>query len=98
MLLRWPEGKPPAALRPGQAVDVRLQLSPPAPALLLPEGPRRRGAWLYVRPDGSELQRRNVRLGRRASGLVEVLAGLKAGDDVISPTAPPATRQPAPHR
>ena len=87
VLLRWPEGKSPATLRPGQAVDVRLQLSPPAPALLLPEGPGVQPA-LYVR-DGHELRRRSVRLGRRASGLVEILAGLQPGDDVLI-SQPPA--------
>ena len=90
VLLRWPEGQSPASLRPGQAVDVRLQLSPPAPALLLPEGPGVQ-ATLYVR-EGDELRRRSVRLGRRASGLVEVLAGLKAGDDVLI-SQPPADRE-----
>ncbi len=87
VLLRWPEGQSPATLRPGQAVDVRLQLSPPAPALLLPEGPGVQ-ASLYVR-EGDELRRRSVRLGRRASGLVEILAGLKPGDDVLI-SQPPA--------
>ena len=87
VLLRWPEGKSPPSLRPGQAVDVRLQLSPPTPALLLPEGPGVQ-ARLYVR-QGNELRRRSVRLGRRASGLVEILAGLQAGDDVLI-SHPPA--------
>ena len=87
VLLRWPDGASPATLRPGQAVDVRLQLSPPAAALLLPEGPGVQ-ARLYVR-EGRTLQRRNVTLGRRASGLVEILGGLKAGDDVLI-SQPPA--------
>jgi HlyD family secretion protein len=87
VLLRWPEGKSPVALRAGQAVDLRLQLSPPAPALLLPEGPGVQ-PQLYVR-QGGELQRRSVRLGRRASGLVEILAGLRPGDDVLI-SQPPA--------
>ena len=87
VLLRWPDGQSPASLRPGQAVDVRLQLSPPTPALLLPDGPGVQSR-LYVRR-GSELQRRDVRIGRRASGLVEILAGLQAGDDVLI-SQPPA--------
>ena len=87
VLLRWPDGRSPASLRPGQAVDVRLQLSPPAPALLLPDGPGVQSS-LYVR-HGSELRRRGVRIGRRASGLVEILAGLQAGDDVLI-SQPPA--------
>ena len=87
VLLRWPDGKSPPSLRPGQAVDVRLQLSPPTPALLLPEGPGVQSR-LYVR-QGNELRRRGVRLGRRASGLVEILAGLQPGDDVLI-SQPPA--------
>ena len=87
VLLRWAGGQSPASLRPGQAVDVRLQLSPPTPALLLPEGPGVQ-SQVYVR-QGNELRRRSVRLGRRAAGLVEVLAGLRAGDDVLI-SQPPA--------
>ena len=81
VLLRWAEGPAPATLRPGQAVELRLQLSAPTPALLLPEGP---GVLpqLYVQR-GQELQRRSVTLGRRAAGQVEVLAGLQAGDQVL---------------
>ena len=87
VLLRWPDGTSPAALRAGQAVDVRLQLSPPTPALLLPDGPGVQ-ARLYVR-QGRELRRRTVQLGRRASGLVEILGGLQAGDEVLV-SQPPA--------
>lgn len=87
VLMRWPDGRSPASLRPGQAVDVRLQLSPPTPALLLSEGPGVQ-THLYVR-DGRELRRRSVRLGRHASGLVEILAGLRPGDDVLI-SQPPA--------
>lgn len=81
VLLRWAEGAAPAGLRPGQAVELRLQLSAPTPALLLPEGP---GVMpqLYVQ-QGRELQRRSVQLGRRAAGQVEVLAGLQAGEQVL---------------
>jgi HlyD family secretion protein len=39
-------------------------------------------AHLYVR-QGRTLQRRSVQLGRHASGLVEILSGLQAGDDVL---------------
>jgi HlyD family secretion protein len=69
------------SLHPGQAVELRLQLSPPSPALLLPEGPGVQ-THLYVR-QGRELQQRTVQLGRRAAGQVEVLGGLQAGDQVL---------------
>lgn len=82
VLLRWTDASaPPSGLRPGQAVDVRLQLSASSRALLLPEGPGVQ-AQLYVR-SGRELHRRTVRLGRRAAGQVEVLAGLRVGDEVL---------------
>jgi HlyD family secretion protein len=82
VLLRWPDALSVAdGLRPGQAVDVRLQLSAATPALLLPDGPGVQST-LYVQA-GDELQRRDVRLGRRAGGQVEVLSGLRAGDNVL---------------
>lgn len=88
VLLQWPEGSsPPPNLRPGQALETRLQLSQPAPALILPDGPGVQ-SQLYVR-DGEQLVRRNVRLGRRAAGQVEVLAGLQPGDEVLI-SQPPA--------
>jgi len=87
VLMRWADGQGTASLRPGQAVDVTLQLSPPGPALLLPEGPGVQ-ARLYVR-DGRELRRRSVKLGRRAAGLVEIVSGLRAGDEVLI-SQPPA--------
>jgi len=82
VLLRWPDtAKAPAGLRPGQAVDLRLQLDKPSQALLLAEGPGVQ-TTLYVR-EGRELRRRQVQLGRRAAGQVEILAGLKTGDEVL---------------
>lgn len=82
VLLRWPTGTAaPVDLRPGQAVDLHLQLSPPTQTLLLPDGPGVQ-AQLYVR-HGDELQRRSVQLGRRAAGQVEVLAGLHLGEEVL---------------
>ena len=81
VLLRWASGVTPSALRPGQSMDVRLRLSDPTPALLLPDGPGVQ-KQLYVR-QGRELQRRSVQLGRRAAGQVEILAGLTAGEEVL---------------
>ena len=81
LLLRWTDTAAPATLRSGQSVDLRLQLSKPTPALLLPDGPGVQ-TKLYVR-NGRELERRTVQLGRRAAGQVEVLAGLRAGEQVL---------------
>lgn len=85
VLLRWPDksdvNSRASLLRPGQTVEIRLQMSTPSPALLLPEGPGVQ-TQLYVRQRG-ELQRRTVELGRRAAGQVEVRSGLQAGDSVL---------------
>ncbi len=82
--LQWQAQTPP--LRPGQAVELRLQFSAPRAALMLPDGPGVQ-PQLYVR-EGDRLVRRSVQLGQRAAGLVEVLHGLQAGDEVLV-SAPP---------
>ncbi len=68
-------------LRPGQSIEIQLQLGDSAPALLVPDGPGVQ-SMLYVR-EGDELHRRAVRLGRRANGQVEILGGLQAGEVVL---------------
>ncbi|HMN47191.1 MAG TPA: biotin/lipoyl-binding protein [Povalibacter sp.] len=68
-------------LRAGQNVDIRLQMGDAVPALLIPDGPGVQST-LYVR-EGDGLRRRTVRLGRRGSGQVEVLGGLRAGEVVL---------------
>jgi HlyD family secretion protein len=87
LALQWTNSPPPRELHAGQAIDLRLQLSEPKPALLLADGPGAQNR-LYVR-EGSELQLRTVQLGRRAAGQVEVLAGLKAEDEVLISAPPP---------
>lgn len=80
-------GAQPPGLRPGQSLDVQLTLGEPAPALLLPSGAfiaDSGGAWVFVvDADGDEAQRREIRIGRRSSGQVEVLSGLAPGERVI---------------
>ena len=73
-------------MRPGQNLDLRLQLSAPRKALLLPDGPGVQ-TTLYVRQD-DQLARRRVHLGARAGGTVEVLAGLQVGDEVLVSSTP----------
>ncbi|WP_169806120.1 efflux RND transporter periplasmic adaptor subunit [Roseateles chitosanitabidus] len=80
-LLRWRDPAAAAALRPGQALDLKLAFTAPRQAMSLPDGPGVQ-ARLYVR-QGDRLFRREVRLGGRAAGRVEVLAGLRPGDQVL---------------
>jgi len=89
LALQWVNADAPRELHAGQAVDLRLQLSPPRPALLLPDGPGVQSR-LYVRErDGDALRLRSVQLGRRAAGQVELLAGLQDGDEVLISALPP---------
>jgi len=80
-------GAPPRGLQAGQALDARIVLGASSAALLIPDGAfyaESGGAWVYVLDaDGAGAQRRVVRLGRRAAGRIEVLAGLRAGEQVI---------------
>jgi len=78
---------PGAPLQAGQTLDARLTLGESAQALILADGPfyaDSGGAWAYVlAADGAVAERRQIKLGRRAAGRIEVLAGLQAGERVI---------------
>jgi len=82
------EGAMPRGLLPGQALEGRLTLGGDRPALVLPAGAfleRTGGDWVLVAdPDGAHAERRRVRIGRRSAEQVEVLAGLKPGEHVIT--------------
>ena len=78
-------GPPPAALRRGQSLDMRLTLGDTRPALTLPNG-----AWLegsggtftFV-VKGGRAERRAIAVGRRNPEQVEVLKGLRPGERVV---------------
>jgi HlyD family secretion protein len=82
------EGGQPSGLTPGEAVQGRLSLGDDRPALVLPAGAfldRSGGDYAFVAtPDGRRADRRRIRIGRRNSEEVEVLAGLKAGERVVT--------------
>jgi HlyD family secretion protein len=82
------EGAMPRGLLPGQALEGRLTLGGDRPALLLPAGPfleRTGGDWAMVaKAGGGSAERRRIRIGRRSDEQVEVLAGLTAGERVIT--------------
>ncbi|HEV6969025.1 efflux RND transporter periplasmic adaptor subunit [Roseateles sp.] len=77
----------PPALQVGQGLDLRLTLGQAQDALLLPDVgfyADTGGAWAFVLDaDGRHARRRELRLGRRADGVVEVLGGLQPGEQVV---------------
>ncbi|AKQ46980.1 RND transporter [Rufibacter radiotolerans] len=80
-------GKVPQGIRRGQTLQIRLQLSDPAPAVLLPRGgfyQSTGGAWAYVLDETENVAtKRPIRLGRQNPEYYEVLDGLKPGEQVI---------------
>jgi HlyD family secretion protein len=77
----------PPPLQVGQGLDVRLTLGQSGQALLLPDAgfyADTGGAWAFVLDaDGRHAQRRELKLGRRADGVIEVLGGLQPGEQVV---------------
>ena len=77
---------PPATLRRGQGLDLRLTLGDTRPAVVLPNG-----AWLeasggtfaFVLKGDHRAERRAVAIGRRNPQQVEVLKGLRPGERVV---------------
>jgi len=80
-------GPEPADLRRGQSLQLRLSLSDPTRARLVPNGAfysDTGGSWIFVvTPDGKAAVRRAVRLGRRNTEVIEVLGGLEVGERVL---------------
>ena len=81
------EGKAPADIHVGQAMDLRVELGGASQALMLPNGPFYQdtgGNWVFVvAPGGKFALKRTVKLGRRNPQFVEVVDGLSAGEKVI---------------
>lgn len=84
--LRVPE--PPAFLRADMTVSVEIEVGRREGALTLPVGALREATsprpWVLVAEGGRAL-RRDVQLGLRGTGVVEVRAGLEGGERVILP-------------
>jgi HlyD family secretion protein len=78
----------PEGLRRGQSMEVRLEVGAPSKGLVTANGPffeETGGQWVFVLPpSGNVAQRRPVRFGRRNPEQIEVLAGLAAGERIIS--------------
>lgn len=78
----------PTNLQRGQTMQVKLTLSDPAPARLIPNGAFYNdtgGSWVFVvAPNGRSAEKRQVRLGRRNSDFIEVLDGLDRGERIVT--------------
>lgn len=80
-------GSEPGGIRRGQTLQLRLQFSGVAEALIIPRGGFYQGTggnWIYVvDPSGSQAVRRPIRIGRQNIHHYEVLEGLEPGEQVI---------------
>jgi HlyD family secretion protein len=81
-------GPSPPGLVPGAGVQGKLSLGGDEDALVIPAGAfleRTGGGWIFVLdPGGATAHRRDIRVGRRNVEQVEIAAGLKAGEKVIT--------------
>ena len=80
-------GQTPENIRRGQTVQSKLFLGDTGKAIVIPNGnfyADTGGTWIFVvSTDGTKAVRRDVRLGRRNSKVIEVIDGLQAGEKVI---------------
>lgn len=81
-------GEEPPELRRGQTLQAKLTLGDESEAVLIPNGSFYQdtgGNWIFVvTADGSEAVKRDVVLGRRNSSYIEVVRGLKPGEQVVT--------------
>jgi HlyD family secretion protein len=82
------DGAPPANLRRGEAVDIRITLGDTHPALTAPNGAWLEGsggAYVFVASaDGRRAVRRAVTVGRRNPEQVEITSGLQPGERIVT--------------
>ena len=79
---------PPASLRRGQSVQMRLEIGEPSQGLVVDNGPfydDSGGRWVFVvSTDGGRADKRTVSMGRHTPQSVEVLSGLAAGERIVT--------------
>jgi HlyD family secretion protein len=82
------QGASPPTLVEGATAQGRLQLSGDTQGTILAIGPfleRTGGDWIFVlRPGSDTAERRRIKVGRRTSEQVEILAGLRPDERVIT--------------
>lgn len=78
---------PPASIRTGQTLQLRLEIGAVTTTLMVENGPyydnSAQGVFV-VSASGDYAQRRRVTLGRRNTDSVEVLAGLSANERIVT--------------
>ncbi len=81
-------GAPPDGIRRGQTVQVRLAMGDSAEAMFIPRGAFYQstgGRWVYVvDKSGTVAVKRAVTFGRQNPMMIEVLAGLQPGEQVVT--------------
>ncbi len=81
-------GDVPKDIRVGQTLQIRLALSDPTQAILLPKGgffQTTGGNWIFkLDPSGKVAYRQDIQLNRASPDFYEVIGGLKPGDKVIT--------------
>lgn len=81
-------GPPPASVRRGQTLRVRLEIGDAGESVIVANGPfydDSGGRWAFVvSPSGGKALRRPVTLGRRTIDAVEVLSGLDPGEKIVT--------------
>ena len=81
------EGDVPEAIRRGQTISIRLQLSEERQAVMIPRGSffqTTGGNWIFVVDESGDFAvRREIRIGNQNTRQYEVLEGLKPGEQVI---------------
>ncbi|HTE52587.1 MAG TPA: efflux RND transporter periplasmic adaptor subunit [Kofleriaceae bacterium] len=82
------DGTAPTDVHRGQTAQLRLQLGQPTDAILVPNAAFYHdtgGSWVFVvSSDHRRAVRRTVRLGRRNPQFIEVLDGLRAGEEIVT--------------
>ncbi|MFC3094408.1 efflux RND transporter periplasmic adaptor subunit [Alteromonas sediminis] len=81
-------GEQPQTIRRGQSLQMKLTLGDASSATLIPNGSFYQdtgGNWVFVvSDDGSQANKRTVRLGRRNNTVIEVIEGLEPGERVVT--------------
>jgi HlyD family secretion protein len=82
------DGAAPTSVQRGQTLQAKLTVGDSSKAVLIPNGAffnDTGGNWIFVVDKGGRgATRRPVQLGRKNSDYIEVLGGLKPGEQVIT--------------